>query len=67
VLIGEVGLAGEVRSVGALDRRLAEAAHLAMNRVVIPAGFTGEVPAGLEAVPVNTLEEALEAAFGGEA
>src|SRR5258705_9707453 len=34
--IGEVGLGGEVRSVGALPLRLAEAAQLGFKRAVVP-------------------------------
>ena len=38
--IGEVGLAGEVRRVGGLEKRLAEAARLGFTKAIIPA----EVP-----------------------
>jgi len=61
VLIGEIGLTGEVRSVGAMDRRLSEAAHMAFKRAIIPAGYKDDVPKGLKVIPVKTLEEALEA------
>ncbi len=37
VAIGEVGLAGELRQVPALDRRLAEAARLGFTEAVVPA------------------------------
>ena len=37
VAFGEVGLAGELRAVRALDRRLAEAARLGFSRAVVPA------------------------------
>ncbi|HZO65119.1 MAG: DNA repair protein RadA [Kribbellaceae bacterium] len=40
VAIGEVGLAGEVRRVGGLEKRLAEAARLGFTKAIIPA----EVP-----------------------
>jgi len=36
VLIGEIGLSGELRSVSGLDRRLQEAASLGFQRAVIP-------------------------------
>ena len=36
VLIGEVGLTGEVRSVSQLEARIAEAANLGFNRCVVP-------------------------------
>jgi len=37
VAIGEVGLAGEVRRVGGLEKRLAEAARLGFTKAIIPA------------------------------
>ena len=36
VLIGEVGLSGELRSVSQLERRLAEAAKLGFKRAIYP-------------------------------
>jgi DNA repair protein RadA/Sms len=36
VVWGEIGLGGEVRSVSAADRRLAEAARLGMKRIIAP-------------------------------
>ncbi len=36
VLIGEVGLTGEVRSVSRLEARVAEAANLGFNRCIVP-------------------------------
>ena len=37
VMVGEVGLGGEVRRVGQLDRRLHEAAKLGFTTAVVPA------------------------------
>lgn len=37
LVIGEVGLAGDVRPVRGLDRRLAEAARLGFRRAIVPA------------------------------
>ena len=37
VAIGEVGLAGEVRRVGGLEKRLAEAARLGFTKAIVPA------------------------------
>lgn len=64
VLIGEVGLSGELRSVTQLDRRLTEASKLGFKRAIVPAslprnGFGKE--AGIELVRVSTLTEAIEA------
>ncbi|MGV7221019.1 MAG: DNA repair protein RadA [Nitrospinales bacterium] len=36
VLIGEIGLTGEVRSVAQLEPRIAEAANLGFNRCIVP-------------------------------
>lgn len=41
VAVGEVGLAGEVRSVPQLPRRLAEAARLGATAAVVPAAYDG--------------------------
>ena len=38
VAIGEVGLAGDLRRVTGMDRRLAEAARLGFTSAVVPAG-----------------------------
>jgi len=62
LVLGEVGLAGEVRAVAQGEARLSEAARLGFRRAVIPAGNArhAEVPAGMEVVGVETVEEALE-------
>jgi DNA repair protein RadA/Sms len=57
VAFGEVGLTGELRSVGHPERRLEEAAKFGLRTVVAPPGS-----GGLEA---RTVREALRAAFGG--
>jgi DNA repair protein RadA/Sms len=64
--VGEVSLSGDIRRVGALDRRLAEAARLGFTHALVPAGHLGEAisPAagnGLIAQPVATLHDALAA------
>jgi DNA repair protein RadA/Sms len=63
VVIGELGLAGEVRRVGQLERRLAEAARHGLARALIPAGGKAGRPSGLEVIEVRTLAEAISAAF----
>ncbi|MCX6030566.1 MAG: DNA repair protein RadA [Chloroflexi bacterium] len=69
-LIGEVGLSGELRSVGQLPRRLNEAAKLGFTRVLVPRSVVRKLehpPAGLEVLGARTLREALEIALvGGE-
>ncbi len=65
VLLGEIGLAGEVRAVSALDRRLAEVAHMKFKQVMVPAaGWKGKAPKGLKVTPVKTLEEAVRNCLG---
>jgi DNA repair protein RadA/Sms len=63
VAIGELGLAGEVRRVGQLDRRLQEAARHGLTRALIPFGAKAGRPAGLDVVEVRSLAEAISAVF----
>jgi DNA repair protein RadA/Sms len=63
VVIGELGLAGEVRRVGQLERRLTEAARHGLMRALIPAGVKAGRPSGLDVIEVRTLAEAISAAF----
>lgn len=43
--VGEVGLAGELRPVGGVARRLAEAHRLGFRRAIVPVGSDESVPA----------------------
>ncbi len=66
VVVGEVGLSGEVRRVKKLRERLTEAAKLGYKRAVVPAGDCSSLPRrwegmGLEICPVHTIREAIEA------
>jgi DNA repair protein RadA/Sms len=67
VVVGELGLLGELRPVGGLDRRLREAARLGFERAIVPASRPASVPevAGLRVVPVASLREALAATLDG--
>jgi len=60
VACGEVGLGGEVRQVSQCERRLTEAARLGFGTAVVPASAPG-VPAGMEAIRVRSLAEAVAA------
>jgi DNA repair protein RadA/Sms len=63
VLIGEVGLSGEVRRVSRLPARLREARSLGFTRALIPRGNLRDAePDGLTVEGVATLREALERA-----
>jgi DNA repair protein RadA/Sms len=66
VAIGEVGLLGELRAVGGLDRRLREAERLGFVRAIVPraAGRGPAKVAGIEVVAVGTLADAIKAALG---
>ena len=65
-IMGEVGLSGELRSIGQLDRRLREAAKLGFKRCLVPP-LRGRDPAdvGIEVIPARTVPEALEVALVG--
>jgi DNA repair protein RadA/Sms len=58
VVIGEVGLAGDLRRVTGMERRLAEAARLGFTTALIPHGVKS-VPAGICAMPAKTINGAL--------
>lgn len=58
VAVGEIGLSGELRSVGQMDLRLREAAKLGFRRAVIPRHASGELPVGIEARAASTIQEA---------
>ncbi|MGV9800082.1 DNA repair protein RadA [Mycobacterium sp. NPDC003449] len=60
IAIGEVGLAGDIRRVTGMERRLAEAARLGFDVAVVPQGITS-VPAGLRAIAVDNIGAALRA------
>jgi DNA repair protein RadA/Sms len=60
VAIGEVGLAGDLRRVTGMDRRLAEAARLGFTCAVVPSGVAS-APSGLRVVPADDITSALQA------
>lgn len=62
VVIGEVGLAGEVRRTTGVGRRLAEAARLGFTRAMIPKGCIDKAPEGMRVIEVADLNRALELA-----
>ncbi|SDI91583.1 DNA repair protein RadA [Alteribacillus bidgolensis] len=69
VVIGEVGLTGEIRRVARIEERIQEAAKLGFKRAIIPEknmdGWTS--PNNIEVVGVTTLEEALDITLEGRA
>ena len=66
VAIGEVGLGGEIRSVGNLDKRLLEAEKLGFESVIVPKNNLKNLNSknGLEIFPAGNLSEAIAFAFG---
>jgi len=65
VVIGEVGLGGEIRPVGGIDKRVKEAAKLGFRRCIIAKGNLKGLrkPDEMETVAVKTVEEALREAL----
>jgi DNA repair protein RadA/Sms len=60
VVFGEVGLAGDLRRVTGMERRLAEAARLGFTTAVVPIGC-GTPPEGLRTIESGTVNDALRA------
>jgi DNA repair protein RadA/Sms len=61
VLIGEVGLGGQVRTVSQMELRLKEAAKLGFKRAIVPKG-TKFPDLGIEILPVSKVIDAIIAA-----
>ena len=57
VVVGELGLGGEVRSVPQLERRLTEAARLGFEQALVPPGTPAQP--GIQVLPVGDLREAV--------
>jgi DNA repair protein RadA/Sms len=64
VVVGEVGLGGELRHVSHINRRLAEAARMGFRRAIVPHA-TGEAPDGLAVLRAPTLAAAVHLAEVG--
>ena len=65
VAIGEVGLTGEIRSVGHMNQRLAEVARLGFKKCIIPKNNAEklEIPNSLTVYRVKNIREAIEVAM----
>ncbi|WP_237689033.1 DNA repair protein RadA [Cellulomonas fulva] len=61
VALGEVGLAGEIRAVPGIGRRLAEAARLGFRRAIVPASSVEDLvaPEGVHVVGARDLAHAV--------
>lgn len=62
VVVGELGLGGEVRSVPQLTQRLNEAERLGFHTAIVPAG-SGKHSSSIKIIEVRNLYQALEAAM----
>ncbi|MGM8216213.1 DNA repair protein RadA [Bacillaceae bacterium W0354] len=65
VIIGEVGLTGEVRRVSRIDQRVHEAHKLGFKRIILPQkNLHGlKAPNGIELIGVDSVQEALKVAL----
>jgi DNA repair protein RadA/Sms len=65
VVMGEVGLSGELRTVAQAQRRLTEAARLGFKRALVPQTLTRmkDKPDGIELVGARTLAQAMDVAL----
>ena len=65
-VMGEVGLAGEIRAIGQVERRLAECARLGFHTAVIPRENMKRLraPEGMRIYGVETLSEAISIMIG---
>jgi DNA repair protein RadA/Sms len=63
VVVGEVGLSGELRAVSQLERRVGEAARLGFKRCLVPkvSMRVSSVPKDIDLIPAGTLREAIGA------
>src|SRR3989338_3908946 len=66
VAVGEIGLGGEIRTVGHIDKRVQEAAKLGFKRFVLPKSNvrTLKQNGDIELIPVERIEQAIEALLG---
>ncbi|MBD1382791.1 DNA repair protein RadA [Metabacillus arenae] len=67
IIIGEVGLTGEVRRVSRIEQRVHEAEKLGFKRVIIPEANIGgwNIPSDIQIIGVKNVAEALQITLGG--
>lgn len=63
ITVGELSLAGELRPVTGMDRRLKEASRLGFTHAVIPDDNDIKVPRGMQTYRTASLSEAMTAIF----
>lgn len=66
-VMGEVGLTGEIRTVGFIDKRLREASKLGFETAIIPKSNLKDLKdmGKMKVIGVKNVEEALELVIGG--
>jgi DNA repair protein RadA/Sms len=64
VIIGEIGLAGEVRGVSQAEKRIKEASRLGFERAIIPSHNKKTTPDGMKVAGVQSVFKGIEAAIG---
>ena len=67
-VMGEVGLAGEVRAISQAQRRVAECVRLGFCNIIMPRGSMRglKLPEGVRVLGVETISEALRVAFAAQ-
>lgn len=67
VVFGEIGLAGELRSINRADLRISEAARLGFKRCILPYHNLKSLsnPEGIEIIGAKSIRDAYEAATAG--
>jgi DNA repair protein RadA/Sms len=65
VVLGEIGLTGEVRAIGQVDTRLSESRKMGFTRCLVPASNLKRLPEieGIEITGVKTVSEVVENLF----
>jgi len=67
VIVGEVGLTGEVRGVGQIDKRISEAEKLGFTKILAPSGnlkqVTGIQSKAIKLIAIKNVTHAMEYLF----
>ncbi len=66
VAVGEIGLGGEIRTIGQIDKRVQEAEKLGFKRIIIPQNNLKNLKRNgeIEIIGVDRIEKAIEALLG---
>ena len=65
VVLGEVGLTGEVRAIGQVETRVTEMKKMGFNRCLLPESNLKRMTdaKGIELIGIKTIEDAVESIF----